>query len=96
MPSTPLPSSAAVYSTPATATVASSPLPSTHLHHLRVAAVDLAAVVLLLEVGDCNQAAALAHVHAVGVRLVKQALLEEGGTAATAGGSESGGGSMGR
>lgn len=80
----------AVFSTPATAAVATPPLLFTHLHHLRVAAIDLAAVVLLLEVGNRNQAAALAHVHAVGVRLVKQALLEEGGTAAAAGETRSG------
>lgn len=54
-----------------------------HLNDVGVVLVDLAAELLLLQVGHCHQAALLAHVHAVGVTLVKQALLEECSSAVT-------------
>ncbi len=48
------------------------------LNNTRLVLVHLAAELLLLEVGHGNEPALLAHVHAVGVRLVKQALLQIG------------------
>mmetsp|Transcript_20952 Transcript_20952/g.45839 ORF Transcript_20952/g.45839 Transcript_20952/m.45839 type:complete len:286 (+) Transcript_20952:905-1762(+) len=52
-----------------------------HLHDVGLVLVDLAAELLLLEVGHRKEAAALAHVHPVRVTDVKEPLLEEGGRA---------------